>query len=204
MEILSLSIDRRRDGLLYYDGWDVLVGYSFILGGARSGKSRYAEERVALLAGRTSEPVVYLATGIVTDQEMRDRIAIHQQNRPSHWLTVEEPMDVARWLDERQEPAIVLLDCLSLLLNNWIYAGLTDAAIEHRIGGLCRSLEAFRYDLVVVSNEVGQGIVPEYPLARRYRDALGRLNQQVARAAEHVIWMVAGLPLDVRKLGPEW
>ncbi|NMP23889.1 bifunctional adenosylcobinamide kinase/adenosylcobinamide-phosphate guanylyltransferase [Sulfobacillus sp. DSM 109850] len=181
-----------------------VVGYSFILGGARSGKSRYAEERASLLAEQTSWPVVYLATGTVTDSEMQIRIAAHQHNRPAHWTTIEEPVDVAQWLDQRQAPAVVLLDCLSLLLNNWMYAGLTDEAIAHRSDALGRALEAFRYGLVVVSNEVGQGIVPEYALARRYRDALGRLNQQVARTAEHVIWMVAGRPVDVRKLGPEW
>ncbi len=180
------------------------MGYLLILGGARSGKSRYAEDRASRIAEQTSWPVVYLATGTVTDQEMQDRIAIHQHNRPAHWTTVEEPLDVARWLDERQAPAVVLVDCLSLLLNNWMHAGLTDEALEHRSHGLCRAFEAFRYGLVVVSNEVGQGIVPEYLLARRYRDALGRLNQQTARTAEHVIWMVAGLPVDVRKLRPEW
>jgi adenosylcobinamide kinase/adenosylcobinamide-phosphate guanylyltransferase len=181
-----------------------LVGYWFILGGARSGKSRYAEEQAAWLAEHTSWPVVYLATGIVTDTEMQVRIASHQQRRPSHWTTIEEPTDVANWLDHRQEPAVVLLDCLSLLLNNWMYAGLTDEAIAHHSDGLGRALETFPYGLVVVSNEVGQGIVPESALARRYRDALGCLNQRVARAAEHIVWMVAGCPVDVRKLGPQW
>lgn len=181
-----------------------VMGYAFILGGARSGKSRYAEERASLLAQKTAWPVVYLATGTVTDSEMQIRIAAHQHNRPAHWTTIEESMDVAQWLEQRQAPAIVLLDCLSLLLNNWMYAGLTDEAIIHRSDALGRALEDFRYGLVVVSNEVGQGIVPESPLARRYRDALGRLNQRVARTAEQVIWMVAGLPVDVRKLGPEW
>ena len=192
-----------RSSLLRWVGMCV-VGYSFILGGARSGKSRYAEERASLLAEQTSWPVVYLATGTITDSEMQVRITAHQHNRPAHWTTIEEPMEVAQWLDQRQAPAVVLLDCLSLLLNNWMFAGLTDEAIAHRSEALGRALETFRYGLVVVSNEVGQGIVPEYPSARRYRDALGRLNQQVARTAEHVMWMVAGLPVDVRKLGPQW
>ncbi len=181
-----------------------MVGYSFILGGARSGKSRYAEGQASRLAEQMTWPVIYLATGTVTDEEMKDRIEIHQRNRPVHWTTVEEPMEVARWLDQRQAPAVVLLDCLSLLLNNWMYAGLADDAVAYRIGELGQAFEAFRYGLVVVSNEVGQGIVPESSLARRYRDTLGRLNQHVAQTADRVIWLVAGLPVDVRKLEPEW
>jgi adenosylcobinamide kinase/adenosylcobinamide-phosphate guanylyltransferase len=85
-----------------------------------------------------------------------------------------------------------------------MFARLTDASIAQRTAELGRSLQTFQYGLVVVSNEVGQGIVPESSLARRYRDALGELNQRVAQAAEHVVWMVAGLPVDVRKLGPQW
>jgi adenosylcobinamide kinase/adenosylcobinamide-phosphate guanylyltransferase len=180
------------------------VGYLFILGGARSGKSGYAEERASVMAQGRSWPVVYLATATATDPEMQARIAAHQQRRPARWTTVEEPMDVAGWLDRHHTPVVVILDCLSLLLNNWMFARLTDASIAQRTAELGRSLQTFQYGLVVVSNEVGQGIVPESSLARRYRDALGELNQRVAQAAEHVVWMVAGLPVDVRKLGPQW
>ncbi|PSR21545.1 MAG: bifunctional adenosylcobinamide kinase/adenosylcobinamide-phosphate guanylyltransferase [Sulfobacillus acidophilus] len=181
-----------------------IVGYVFILGGSRSGKSRYAEERACELAQRTAWPVVYLATGTVTDAEMQARILGHQRRRPAHWTTVEEPMEVAHWLDRCQAPTVVLLDCLSFLLNNWMFAGLNDQVIAQRMAALARSLQTFQYGLVVVSNEVGQGIVPESSLARRYRDALGSLNQKVAQMADHVIWMVAGLPVDIRKLGPQW
>lgn len=179
------------------------MGYSFILGGARSGKSRYAEERASMLAARAGWPVVYVATATATDHEMQQRIAVHQQNRPRGWFTVEEPLNVVHWLREGHAPAVVVLDCLSLLVNNWMYAGWDDGVIGQRGQELSEALEDYPYGLVVVSNEVGQGIVPEYPLARRYRDALGRLNQRVAGTAELVVWMVAGLPVDVRKCAPE-
>ena len=178
------------------------MGYTFILGGARSGKSRYGEEQALAMAKATSWPVTYLATGVVTDEEMQERIALHRQSRPSEWRTVEEPLRVARWLNEQSAPRVVLLDCLTLLLSNWFFDNADDAEISQRGDEFCQALSDFKYGLFVVSNEVGQGIVPNNGLARRYRDAMGRLNQQVARGAEKVIWMVAGLPVDVRKLAP--
>lgn len=180
------------------------MGYSLILGGARSGKSHFAEERALAISEATSCPVVYVATGIVTDNEMAHRIALHRHDRPNHWKTVEEPVEVAAWLNQQETPSVVVLDCLSMLLNNWMFARPTDeTVIATRSLELCVALSAYQHPLIIVSNEVGQGIVPEHRLAREYRDALGRLNQRVARDAADVIWMLAGLPIDVRRLAPQ-
>ncbi len=183
-------------------GGTCVVGHTLILGGARSGKSRFAEETALQLSRETSQPVVYIATATVTDSEMKNRIEAHQTRRPVEWTTVEESMDVVQELEQRREPAIVVLDCLSLLLNNWMFAGLEDSVLAARIEALGRTFESFRHPLLVVSNEVGQGIVPENSLARRYRDQLGTMNQRVARTAEHVVWMVAGIPVELQKRAP--
>jgi len=181
------------------------MGYLLILGGARSGKSRWAEERAQAIAQTTALPVVYLATGLSTDPEMAERIQRHQASRPAEWTTVEEPVAVAQWLGSLRTPSIVLLDCLSFLLNNWMFTHPDDPAwIARQITDLARAFGAFPHPLLVVSNEVGQGIVPEHALARWYRDELGRLNQLAARDAETVIWMVAGLPVDVKRMAPKW
>lgn len=181
-----------------------VVGHTLILGGARSGKSRFAEESALQLSRETSRPVVYIATATATDHEMKSRIEAHQHRRPVDWTTVEESMDVVSQLEQRCDPVIIVLDCLSLLLNNWMFAGEEDTVLAHRIEALGRAFESFRHPLLVVSNEVGQGIVPDNSLARRYRDQLGTMNQRIARTAEHVVWMVAGIPVDVQKLAPKW
>ncbi len=180
------------------------MSYSLILGGARSGKSRYAEARAATLSRQTGWPVIYLATATVTDAEMAHRIAQHQAERPGSWTTIEEDMDVGDWLHQHVEPAIVLLDCVSLLLNNWMFAhsDQNDDTWAYRPTQFYEALLAFPYPVVVVSNEVGQGIVPDNALARQYRDALGRFNQQLASTADLVIFMIAGLPVDLRKVAP--
>lgn len=181
------------------------MGYLLVLGGSRSGKSGYALHRAEALAARLDWPRIYLATGVATDPEMADRIRMHQISRGSQWLTVEEPEDVAQWLKGRMAPAVVVLDCLSFLLNNWFMReSRNDEVIRQRADDLFEALAGFTYPLVVVSNEVGQGIVPGDSLSRQYRDYLGWMNQRAAHEALQVIWMVAGLPVDVRRLAPEW
>lgn len=181
------------------------MSYSLILGGARSGKSRYAEEQATKLSNRTGWPVIYLATATVTDPEMAHRIAQHQSERPQSWTTVEEPLEVTSWLSQTHKPLIVLLDCLSLLLNNWMFVDPDDShRWVLRQNQFYEALVQFPYPIIVVSNEVGQGIVPDNPLARQYRDALGRFNQILAATADPAILMVAGLPIDLRKVGPSW
>lgn len=181
------------------------MSYSLILGGARSGKSHYAEAQATKISNQTGWPVIYLATATITDPEMAHRISQHQAERPQTWTTIEEPSEVATWLNETYEPTVVLLDCLSLLLNNWMFANPDDSQVwAQRQEQFYQALLRFPYPTIVVSNEVGQGIVPDNALARQYRDALGRFNQKLAATADPVILMVAGLPIDVRKVSPSW
>ncbi len=176
---------------------------TLVLGGARSGKSAWAEARAAELGG---EAVVYLATAEAGDAEMQARIARHRAERPAAWLTLEAPLDLSAAL-ERVPPQreVLLLDCLTLFVSNHLLAWEGDSfaeALEARIQQQLSDLLAFAADFagttIVVSNEVGLGLVPPNPLGRAYRDLLGRANQRLAQAAETVIFMVAGLPWQVK------
>lgn len=167
----------------------------FILGGARSGKSAFAQ-RQALESGLE---VIYLATAHAGDDEMADRIARHRAERPAAWGLVEEPLALAEALRAHAAAGrCVLVDCLTLWLSNLLAAGDERAARESRdLLGLLPALPGL---VLLVSNEVGQGIVPVHPLARRFRDEAGRLHQAVARACDRAIFVVAGLPLVLKDL----
>ena len=163
-----------------------------ILGGARSGKSTLAEERA-----RTSGlAVTYIATAEDRDGEMGERIAHHRERRPQHWDTLEVPFSLADAL-ERTAAAerLVLVDCLTLWLGNLIE---DDDALDRERSALLATLPQLPGEIVLVSNEVGLGIVPANALARRFRDEAGRLNQAVAAACERVTFVAAGLPLTLR------
>lgn len=163
---------------------------TLILGGARSGKSARAE---ALLAGAAGK--VYVATGQAFDAEMAERIAAHRARRGAGWETVEEPLDLPGVLGRDFGGRPVLVDCLTLWLSNLLLAGAdTDAAAE----ALDAALAAAPGPVVLVSNEVGLSIVPENALARRFRDAAGRLNQRVAARCDRVEFIAAGLPLVLK------
>jgi adenosylcobinamide kinase/adenosylcobinamide-phosphate guanylyltransferase len=162
---------------------------TFVLGGARSGKSSYGETLVELVPG----PCIYLATAQAGDPEMIERIQRHRRRRGERWRTVEEPLELGRALQEAD--SAVLVDCLTLWLSNLMHAG-RDTVTESDM--LLMSLPVLTHPVVFVSNEVGQGIVPDNPLARRFRDEAGRLNQAMAAAADQVIYMVAGLPMTVK------
>lgn len=165
---------------------------TLILGGARSGKSRYAEGLITELP----PPWIYVATAEGLDEEMRERIAHHRTDRDARWQTVEAHRNLPEVLQDlagRGQP--ILVDCLTLWLSNCLLAGLD---LDEAGTRLARALEASPGPLVVVSNEVGFGIVPDTPLGRRFRDAQGRLNQRVAAMAERVVLVVAGLPLTVK------
>lgn len=165
---------------------------TLILGGARSGKSRLAEE----LAAERKGPLVYIATAEAWDDEMRARIAEHKARRDSRWRSIEAPLGIAEELQAVPvDTGAVLIDCLTLWLSNQMHAG-GDVAAETE--NLLGALGAARCPVILVSNEVGLGIVPENKLARDFRDAQGRLNQQVAAAADHVIFTAAGLPLILK------
>lgn len=167
------------------------MGLTLVLGGARSGKSRHAEELVEALP----PPWTYLATGEAYDDEMVERIALHRSRRGSGWQTLDAPHELAAALGGLPAGRPVLVDCLTLWLSNRLLA---EADLTVESAALVEALEAHDGPVVVVSNETGLGIVPDNALARRFRDAQGRLNQQVAARADTVIFMVAGLPMRVK------
>lgn len=165
---------------------------TLVLGGQRSGKSRHAE---ALVVATGLSPV-YVATAAAGDGEMARRIDLHRARRGAGWRTVEEQLDVAAVLRrEAREGNAVLLDCLTVWLSNLMGAG---RDIEAESAALVGALDAGAGPVVIVSNEVGSGIIPDNPLSRAYADALGILNQRVAAAAGRVILMTAGLPLVLK------
>ena len=160
---------------------------TLVLGGARSGKSLWAESHV--LASRLAP--VYLATAEAHDEEMRRRVALHRARRDEHWTTVEAPLDLAGALrDHAGEGRAVLVDCLTLWLSNLMAA---NRDIAGECEALCRELGEIGGHVTLVSNEVGQGIVPDNKLARDFRDQAGFLHQQVAAAAGSVVFVTAGL-----------
>ncbi|KQZ81911.1 adenosylcobinamide kinase/adenosylcobinamide phosphate guanyltransferase [Mesorhizobium sp. Root157] len=164
---------------------------TFIIGGARSGKSRHGEELVAILP----RPWIYIATAQAYDDEMCERIATHRSRRGDGWLTVDAPLDLAGAIEALPGDRPVLVDCLTLWLTNHMLA---DHDLEVECARLADILAKPRGPWFVVSNEVGQGIVPDNALARRFRDEAGRLNQRIAAVADTVLLMVAGLPLKVK------
>jgi len=178
-----------------------------VLGGARSGKSAFAER----LASQLGERVLYVATAQALDDEMRERIRMHRERRPGHWRTLEAALQVGEALRETaQSGEVVLLDCLTLLVSNTVLAAgenVTLAEAQPRVANeITALLEVARgHDapVIVVSNEVGLGGVPLYPLGRIYQDLQGWANQRVAEEAVQVYWVVAGIPVDIKRLARE-
>ncbi len=185
-----------------------------ILGGARSGKSSYAEQRAHEAGG---ENVLYVATSEMKDEEMRLRVDKHRSTRPAGWSTLEAPLEVSSALREgRGAERVILLDCVTFLVANHLLqaagpeqnsfdspsADPFDAQIEvdvvTEVEGLISYVEEEDVEMLVVSNEVGLGIVPPYELGRAYRDVLGRANQILARHADEVLFLVAGLPMRLK------
>lgn len=169
-----------------------LTGISLVLGGARSGKSAFAERLVAA----SGLDRVYLATGRAGDGEMAKRIAAHWARRGAGWRTVEEPLDLVAALEAHVAASrAVLVDCLTLWVTNLMMAG---ADMEQAFAGLDAGLRGLAGPVVFVANEVGLGIVPDNAMAREFRDHAGRLNQMVAAAAGDVHFIAAGLPLKLK------
>ncbi len=164
---------------------------TLVLGGARSGKSRHAEALIEVLPA----PWVYIATAQAYDDEMRARIAEHRARRSQDWRTVDAPMALPEALRAVPSGQPVLVDCLTLWLTNLILAERDIAIATGELMAACREAQG---PIVLVSNEVGLGIVPENALARRFRDEAGRLHQRLASQAERVVFMVAGLPMQVK------
>lgn len=186
-----------------------------ITGGARSGKSSFAE----LLAAHPRQPVIYIATAQVYDEEMALRVKKHQNQRPSHWALVEEPLALAAVLERyRQEKGVILVDCITLWLSNLLLSRYPEEkALQGReysealneleqwileqvrtVSGLAQQITP---QVIMVTNEVGNGIVPDNPLSRVYRDLAGRANQILGRSASKVYSVVAGYPVEIKAAG---
>ncbi len=181
---------------------------TFVTGGARSGKSTFAEH----IAARSGTSVVYLATMEAGDEEMRERIARHQERRPADWTTVETPHALIEAVQSAPDDACLLLDCLSLWVTNRLLAALgespttaeTDAfeaMLDTEVEALLAAARGRPGTTVIVTNEVGSGLVPPYPLGRVYRDILGRVNQRVSSTADHAWLLVAGRALELPPAG---
>jgi adenosylcobinamide kinase/adenosylcobinamide-phosphate guanylyltransferase len=168
---------------------------TLVLGGVRSGKSRFALE---IASGAPN--VTFIATARSSDDEMRRKIERHQSERPSHWRTREEPLQLAEAISSEQDASeTTIVDCLTMFAANLMEAyGEDRAAIDAAIGAFCSALRKTDRRIVLVSNEVGSGIVPAYAAGRQFRDLLGEMNQRVAAVADNVVLMVAGLPLPIK------
>jgi len=200
--------------------------FTLVTGGARSGKSRFAE----LLAAHAKRPVIYIATAQIWDEEMARRVKKHQQQRPSTWRLIEEPQNIRDTLIQlKDEDVVILLDCVTLWLTNLLLAGQAQPATPSSPDGEVFSLnlqndkDSFNNELepqilavvkdvaqlareikpqvIFVTNEVGQGIVPENPLSRAYRDLAGRSNQILADSADQLYLVVAGFPMEIKHSG---
>lgn len=181
---------------------------ALILGGARSGKSAFAER----LAERWGEPVLFVATASAIDAEMMQRIAAHRSARPDSWRSVEAPLNVGSAIREQGAGSrAAIVDCLTLLVANCLVgpehdhlddidADVAAQRVQEEIEDLLEAARRMALHLVVVSNEVGMGVVPPYETGRVFRDLLGRANQRIAEVAEAVYLMVAGIPIDVKRL----
>ncbi len=173
---------------------------TLVIGGARSGKTRYAQQ-----LGERVENVVFVATAHAGDEEMCTKITRHRKERPQHWHTVEESLDLGGTIERYGSGAdLIVIDCLTLFAANLLAAtedfpaDKSEPEIARHIDYLCRALRATPCSVVLVSNEVGSGVVPAYPLGRRYRELLGEINQKTAQLADEVVLMVAGLPLSLK------
>ena len=171
-----------------------MVSSLFIVGGARSGKSRFAVDRIP-----SRERIVFVATAEARDQDMATRIARHRAERPSHWATVEEPLDLVPRLEKLEGTCDgIVVDCLTLWVANRLLRGDPDDAILGESDALARLIGRRRSSFTVVSNEVGAGVHPETATGLRFRDLLGGVNQRIAAACDTVVLMVAGVPLTVK------
>jgi adenosylcobinamide kinase / adenosylcobinamide-phosphate guanylyltransferase len=174
---------------------------TLVLGGARSGKSAYAQSIIE----KSQQPALFVATATAGDEEMVTRIAAHRANRPSHWITLEAPLHVGEAIRSAEVTPWVLLDCVTLLASNVLLScpepieeSVYKEKLKLEIEMILATYRTHPGEWYIVSNEVGLGLVPPYELGRYYRDGLGGANQALARAADQVILMVAGIPMTVK------
>lgn len=175
---------------------------TLITGGARSGKSRLAQE----LARKTGGPVLFVATAEAGDEEMKQRIELHRKNRPTDWTTIEVTTNIGRKITRNiGQVKTVIIDCVTLLINNVFqkHEGGADAllekAVQAEIKELIKCMERSEARFIIVTNEVGFGIVPADRVSRLYRDLLGKVNQMLSEHVDEVIFMVAGIPITLKK-----
>ena len=167
----------------------------FILGGARSGKSSYAVN----LAKSLGKRIVFIATCIPGDSEMEHRIKLHKKSRPRTWRVIEEGVHIDSVLKRAKTGCdAILIDCMGLFISNLMMVESSDKKIESKLRQVIGQIEKMASGVIVVSNEVGMGIVPDNLLARRFRDLLGRVNQMIAQSADKVIMMNAGIPMMIK------
>jgi len=166
-----------------------------VLGGARAGKSTFALRLAKEHAGEGS--VTFIATAQALDDEMAQRIARHREERPAHWSTIEEPYQLDEALIRASDSDVVIVDCLTLFLSNWLLRS-DETTLQKVTKHFLATVRSQTQTVICISNEVGLGLVPETPLGRTFRDLLGRVNQQFAEAADEVYLLVAGLPLRLK------
>jgi len=171
----------------------------FITGGVRSGKSKYAVK----LAKNISRKVLFLATGTAKDEEMKKRIEEHKKSRPTYWETVEETKDIASaLLNVKSSYKVVIVDCLTLFISNLLLDGINEKTILERTKKIVEIILKTNYTTIVVSNEVGGGIVPNSELGRKFRDTAGLANQIMAESAQQVYLVVSGIPIKIKPHNP--
>jgi adenosylcobinamide kinase/adenosylcobinamide-phosphate guanylyltransferase len=177
-----------------------------VTGGARSGKSTFAEKLAVHLNEKQG---IYIATAQIYDEEMRERILLHQEQRHRsgfNWMTIEEPYELSEQLKQLSESdgdvPIVLVDCLTLWLSNWLlryeHDPDKDAKLTRKVDDLLAAVSSCKGHLLLVTNEVGSGIVPEYPLGRSFRDLAGKMNQRLAEVCEQVFLVTSGIPVELK------
>ena len=170
--------------------------FTFIFGGVRSGKSNHAVK----IAKAAAKNVVFLATAGASDGEMKKRIAAHKKSRPSHWKLREEEIDIDFVIKRiKRKTDLVLVDCLGLLVTNFLMKKMSDSAIKKKINAICSAIKSSNFNVIVVSNDVGSGLMPDNYLARRFVDVLGLANQIMAKNADKVIFMRVGIPMTIKE-----
>ncbi len=169
---------------------------TLVIGGCRSGKSSYALD---IAQSCDINKKKFLATSLILDQEMQDRVAKHRQERGGDWETIETPLDLPQELfRDFDADTLLLVDCLTMWVNNMLLKEWSEDEITEAFLSLGNALQSVKARVVLISNEVGTGIVPGDKLSRLFRDYVGRLNQETAALADEVIWMVAGLPVNIK------
>ncbi|HAM38421.1 MAG: bifunctional adenosylcobinamide kinase/adenosylcobinamide-phosphate guanylyltransferase [Elusimicrobia bacterium RIFOXYC2_FULL_34_12] len=161
----------------------------FISGGVRSGKSAFALE-----LAQKSKDVVFIATaGRKEDKEMNKRIEVHQKSRPTHWKTIEETEDIIKHLKALEKADCVIVDCITFLVSNWMFKKLNEEKIIENMQNIIKKLRKVRGKIIMVSNEVGMGVVPPYKLGRDFRDVIGRVNQLIVKNSNEFYFFISGI-----------